>query len=76
VDRSLDGIIVLEPRKEIVGRFQVAKIIARVFPDYRQFVRDVIAEGHLVLRFWVPADLLERKEVSWTGRSFGDRLPL
>jgi hypothetical protein len=27
------------------GRFQVAKIIARVFPDYRQFVRDVIAEG-------------------------------
>ena len=27
------------------GRFQVAKMIARVFPDHRQFVRDVIAEG-------------------------------
>lgn len=27
------------------GRFQVAKVIARVFPDRRQFVRDVIAEG-------------------------------
>lgn len=27
------------------GRFQVAKVIARVFPDSRQFVRDVIAEG-------------------------------
>jgi hypothetical protein len=27
------------------GRFQVAKIIARIFPDYRKFVRDVIAEG-------------------------------
>jgi hypothetical protein len=27
------------------GRFQVAKVIARVFPDHRQFVRDVVAEG-------------------------------
>jgi hypothetical protein len=27
------------------GRFQVAKVIARVFPDRRQFVHDVIAEG-------------------------------
>lgn len=27
------------------GRFQVAKVIARVFPDRRRFVRDVIAEG-------------------------------
>jgi hypothetical protein len=27
------------------GRFQVAKTIARVFPDYRQSVRDVIAES-------------------------------
>lgn len=27
------------------GRFQVAKVIARVFPEHRQFVRDVIAEG-------------------------------
>jgi len=27
------------------GRFQVAKGIARVFPDRRQFVRKVVAEG-------------------------------
>lgn len=26
------------------GRFQVAEVIARVFPSYRQFTRDVIAE--------------------------------
>jgi len=27
------------------GRFQVARVIARVFPSHRQFVRSVIAEG-------------------------------
>jgi len=27
------------------GRFEVAKIIARVFPAYKEFVHDVIAEG-------------------------------
>jgi hypothetical protein len=27
------------------GRFQVAKVIARLFPDRRQFVQDVVAEG-------------------------------
>jgi hypothetical protein len=27
------------------GRFTVAKVIARIFPDYHGFVRDVIAEG-------------------------------
>ncbi len=27
------------------GRFQVAKVIARVFPAYRQFAQNVIAEG-------------------------------
>lgn len=27
------------------GRFQVAKIVARVFPEYKAFVGDVIAEG-------------------------------
>lgn len=30
---------------ETSGRFEVAKIIARVFPDYASFVHDVIAEG-------------------------------
>jgi hypothetical protein len=27
------------------GRFKVARIVARVFPAHRAFVRDVIAEG-------------------------------
>ena len=27
------------------GRFEVAKVIARVFPAYKQFAQDVIAEG-------------------------------
>jgi hypothetical protein len=27
------------------GRFEVAKIVARVFPAYRQFAQNVIAEG-------------------------------
>jgi len=27
------------------GRFQVAKVIARVFPAYKQFAQNVIAEG-------------------------------